>query len=292
MWTGKECQESIHPGVYTHGYADFLTPYAISQVYKIDHWVPSLPCWTTGWPPMIRWWTTMLTWLFSNDWIAGLVLIGVAIPVVLMIVAILACCCIPFLWALVDKTVHALFEQYMQMYLYVTTMESIHPVLEEGDKFENWKSAQSLMLFVCSVICLSPCPCLSTLSLFWFKLCMQDHGEWRWPTAMSTPTALQRNVCHAGAMYQLVCLHALSSLPVHSLLKTVGRSGRLRWNWTPVAGPRRTECTLLLAFRWASSKGSAAWGHLPCVIPSDPCHHDVYQWNVDWPQVGNGLSTQ
>ncbi|KAK2843173.1 hypothetical protein Q7C36_011388 [Tachysurus vachellii] len=54
-------------------------------------------------------------WLLSGDWMAGLMRVGMIILVVLLVIAFIACCGLPLVRALIDKTVHSLFGQYMQL---------------------------------------------------------------------------------------------------------------------------------------------------------------------------------
>ncbi|KAK2829214.1 hypothetical protein Q7C36_017204 [Tachysurus vachellii] len=73
-------------------------------------------------------------WLLSGDWMAGLMRIGMTILVVLLVVAFIACCGIPLLRALIDKTVHSLFGQYMQMQMLdADTEPDLFPLLDENN---------------------------------------------------------------------------------------------------------------------------------------------------------------
>lgn len=58
-----------------------------------------------------------LDWLFSTDWLAGLIRIRTAILIVLLVIALIVCCGLPCLHALLDKIVHSLFGQYMQLHM-------------------------------------------------------------------------------------------------------------------------------------------------------------------------------
>ncbi|MGL5728463.1 MAG: hypothetical protein ACRCYD_11530, partial [Plesiomonas sp.] len=60
---------------------------------------------------------TWYKWALSGDWLAGLMRIGMMFLVVLLAIGFIICCGIPFLRALIDKTIHSLFGQYMQMQL-------------------------------------------------------------------------------------------------------------------------------------------------------------------------------
>ncbi|KAI5085400.1 hypothetical protein C0J45_22988, partial [Silurus meridionalis] len=59
--------------------------------------------------------TSWLSWFFSSNWLAGLIRIGTTLAIILAAVAFFVCCGIPCLRALISKTVHSLFGQYVQL---------------------------------------------------------------------------------------------------------------------------------------------------------------------------------
>ncbi|KAK3560203.1 hypothetical protein QTP86_000678 [Hemibagrus guttatus] len=62
-------------------------------------------------------WFNWFDWLFSTDWVAGLVRIRTTILTVLLVIGFIVCCGIPCLRTLLDRTVHSPFGQYMRLHM-------------------------------------------------------------------------------------------------------------------------------------------------------------------------------